>query len=325
MSSKLCPGSPPPPGHPQPGTDQPAPPPCASSSSRPRHQSSPPCSATATTGPRRSPPRSAAGEPICPRRPRPASNSEGKLMTAPPLPAALRAGAEGLYALEAATGLDHRTRHMARSHRRLRPLHPPRFRHGGNRLGSRHRRPAGAGYPPGAVPVTPCSARAHPVKRREPMTSAGPYRLLIPAMSVSRCGSVPGRVTIVCGPCELARPVLCQAARRPGAGKEASWLPGSCAGPGSSPASSSTAASRATPSPPAKTRPQPHAGAPPPPAPTAANPPRHRRTQKQLTHQPATRPKETTVTGDTDSGRAKRQRDNALTSLRAIPQRRADA
>ena len=29
------------------------------------------------------------------------------------------------------------------------------------------------------------------------MTSAGPYRLLIPAMSVSRCGSVPGRVTIV--------------------------------------------------------------------------------------------------------------------------------
>ena len=63
-------------------------------------------------------------------------------MTASSLPAALRAGAEGLYALEAATGLiiAHGT-WLARGGDFGGFIHHGAW-HGGNRLGSRHRRPA---------------------------------------------------------------------------------------------------------------------------------------------------------------------------------------
>ena len=44
-------------------------------------------------------------EPLRTRRPRPVAFGGRRLVTASSLPAALRAGAEGLYALEAATGL----------------------------------------------------------------------------------------------------------------------------------------------------------------------------------------------------------------------------
>jgi len=58
-------------------------------------------------------------------------------MTVWSLPAALRAGAEGLYALEAATGLiiAHGT-WLAREDSA--PLHPPRHPDRRHRLGSRH-------------------------------------------------------------------------------------------------------------------------------------------------------------------------------------------
>ena len=58
-------------------------------------------------------------------------------MTASPLPAALRAASQGLYAIEAATGLiiAHGT-WLARDDF---GLHPPRHRDGGDRLGSRDR------------------------------------------------------------------------------------------------------------------------------------------------------------------------------------------
>jgi hypothetical protein len=59
-------------------------------------------------------------------------------MTAPSLSAALRVGAEGPYTLQAATGL--LIAHGTGSPATTSPLHPPRHRDSGDRLGSRDHR-----------------------------------------------------------------------------------------------------------------------------------------------------------------------------------------
>jgi hypothetical protein len=61
-------------------------------------------------------------------------------MTDPSLPAALRAAAEGLYALEAATGLIIAHGTWLERDDFACYIHPQSL-HGGNRLGSRHHRP----------------------------------------------------------------------------------------------------------------------------------------------------------------------------------------
>ena len=135
-------------------------------------------SATTTAPPPGSSPRQAAPGTATP----PGDGDQRRRLMTLPQAAALRAAADGLLRARGCHRADHRPRHPA-GPRRLRPLHPPRHRHGRDRLGSRGQRPARRraaqlrrrtqNPPPVGQPRRPgtCQPRRRDHRHRRPATS----------------------------------------------------------------------------------------------------------------------------------------------------------